>query len=291
MNESTRDLHSMNHRRLTFAEVEQLLAWAREEGWNPGPYDAEVFWKTDPEAFIGFFEDQQMIAGGAIVSYGGDFGFMGLFIVDPQHRGKGIGRKLWYLRRDKLLERLKPGAAIGMDGVVAMQDFYHKGGFTMAYRENRYLKQGEIMKVAKEVGMIAPREWPEVLIYDQQAFGFNRAAFLEHWLQIAGDHKFRYRSDGKIHGFAVVRKAHQGFKIGPLFADSPEVAEELYRACLNSAPGESISIDVPVINQAAMAMTEKYGAEYVFECGRMYYGDPPGFDVQKVFGVTSFELG
>jgi hypothetical protein len=40
-----------------------------------------------------------------------------------EFRGKEIGRKLWYQRRHILLKRLKPGASIGMDGVVAMLPF------------------------------------------------------------------------------------------------------------------------------------------------------------------------
>lgn len=42
---------------------------------------------------------------------------MGLFIVDPKYRGQGLGRKLWYARRDHLLSRLQPNATIGLDAV------------------------------------------------------------------------------------------------------------------------------------------------------------------------------
>ena len=77
----------------------------------------------------GFHLNDQLVAAGAVVSYQGAFGFMGLFIVHPDFRGQGIGNKLWYLRRDLLLSRLNEGASIGMDGVVAMQPFYQKGGF------------------------------------------------------------------------------------------------------------------------------------------------------------------
>jgi GNAT superfamily N-acetyltransferase len=65
----------------------------------------------------------ELAGGGAIVSSGGRFGFMGLFIVAPAHRGRGLGRRLWHVRRARLRGRLETGAAIGMDGVPAMRGF------------------------------------------------------------------------------------------------------------------------------------------------------------------------
>ena len=54
-----------------------------------------------------------------------------------------MGSKLWYKRRDALLARLNEGASIGMDGVVDMQPFYEKGGFQIAFRDERHEKIGE----------------------------------------------------------------------------------------------------------------------------------------------------
>jgi GNAT superfamily N-acetyltransferase len=93
------------------------------------------------------------IPGGAIISYGGAFGFTGFFIVTPACRGRGIGRKLWYLRRDTLLKRLHPGAAIGMDGVVAMQPFYNRGGFALSFRDLRYEGFGTSLPMEKIYGI------------------------------------------------------------------------------------------------------------------------------------------
>ena len=28
------------------------MKWAEEEGWNPGPHDADVYWATDPDGFL-----------------------------------------------------------------------------------------------------------------------------------------------------------------------------------------------------------------------------------------------
>ena len=109
------------------SELDILISWAANEGWNPGLHDADIFWNTDPEGYIAAEIDGELIGGGSIVSYRGEFGFMGFFIVKPEYRGHGLGTKLWFARREKLQSRLNSPACIGMDGVFEMQPFYTKG--------------------------------------------------------------------------------------------------------------------------------------------------------------------
>jgi GNAT superfamily N-acetyltransferase len=251
------DFESLQFSKLVFEELKTLVQWASEEGWNPGPHDAEVFWATDPEGFYGYFMDGNLIAGGSIVAYNKVFGFMGFFIVKKEYRSQGIGRKLWFQRRDKLLSRLNPGASIGMDGVFAIDE-------------------GDI---------------ESILAYDKQCFGFARPQFLLPWLKMSGIKTFKYVDKYELKGFAIIRKAGTGYKICPLFADNARVAEELYKACLNAFPGESLYIDIPVVNTAAVALVKKFHTNYIFECARMYYGKKPEMAIEKVFGITTFELG
>ena len=89
-------------RALEKSELGTLLDWAAQEGWNPGD-ERDVFWQTDPQAYLGVHRDGELIAGLAIVDYGGRLGNMGLFIVRPDFRGQGLGRQLWYQGRDRLL--------------------------------------------------------------------------------------------------------------------------------------------------------------------------------------------
>lgn len=285
------DLSTLQLRKLDFNGLQTLVQWAEQEGWNPGPYDAQVFWATDPEGFVGYFIGDELIAGGSIVSYGGRFGFMGFFIVKPEFRSLGIGQKLWMERRNLLLSRLKPGAAIGMDGVVAMQDFYRKGGFELAFRDERYERQGERFILDKQIDRIQPNDFPHILLYDARCFGLERSQFLKPWLEMPESYAFKYVENGLFKGFAVLRKAGKGYKIGPLFADNLLVAEALYQACLNAVPGEAVFLDIPVNNPDAVSLVQKYDAVYVFECARMYHGKPPKQALNKVFGVTTFELG
>lgn len=285
------DLNQLQFQQLDLNGLKTLMSWAEAEGWNPGPKDAEVFFATDPEGFYGYYHNGELIAGGAIVSYNGQFGFMGLFIVKPDYRSTGIGRQLWYQRRNTLLSRLDKGATIGMDGVVAMQPFYNKGGFEIAFRDERYVRTGAAYEVHKNITPITETDLDTVLAYDADCFGFPRPQFMQPWLFLPGNKTFKYTEDNIIKGFTVVRKLMKGYKIGPLFADNPTIAEELYKACLNAVQGEQLYMDIPVCNEAAVQLVKTYEAGYVFECARMYYGPPPKVDMNKVFGITSFELG
>lgn len=285
------DLSKLLFEPLDFSGVTTLVDWARNEGWNPGTHDAEVFYATDPNGFYGYFYDGELIAGGSVVSYGGAFGFMGFFIVRPEYRASGIGRRLWFRRRDYLLSRLNEGAPIGMDGVVAMQPFYRKGGFLPAFRDERYVITGAPCPVDQYVTSITAVDFSEVFDYDRLCFGFSRPVFLKQWLELPGSFSFKYVSGGQLAGFAVMRKATEGYKVGPLFADNVVIAEALYRACMNAVPAEPLFLDIPVSNPAAVGLANKYGATYVFECARMYYGKAPELPLEKIFGITTFELG
>jgi len=285
------NIDELQFEKLDFKDVKTLATWAQQEGWNVGPHDAEVYFKTDPDGFYGFHHNDELIAGGSIVSYNGEFGFMGFFIVKPEYRAHGIGRKLWYKRRDTLRSRLHKNAAIGMDGVLAMQPFYQKGGFEIAFRDVRYEKKGTAFEIDQHISSIEESDFQNILKYDELCFGFSRPQFLKPWLQLPLNKTFKYVENGELKGFAIVRKATNGYKVCPLFADNFEVAEALYQACLNSVNGELLYIDIPMSNSAAKALIKKYEATYVFECARMYLGNPPKVDIHKVFGITTFELG
>jgi ribosomal protein S18 acetylase RimI-like enzyme len=283
----------LEFRKLDFNEFKDLVKWAALEGWDPGVNDAEIFYTCFPNAFYGCFQQGKLIGGGSLVSYHGDFGFMGFFIVDPEYRGKGIGRSLWNKRRDTLLELLNPGAPIGMDGVLAMQDFYTHGGFTSAFRDERRVRLGAIFPIHPSIRKFSEAtKITEILKFDMQCFGVNREEFMKLWIANPSALTFyTVNEKEEVIGYAVLRKTYNGWKIGPLFANEFSLAEALYTACLNEVPNEMVYLDIPCCNPYALKLAEMYQTEYVFECARMYHGTPLDLPMDKVFGITTFELG
>ena len=61
---------------------------------------------------------------------------------------------------------------------------------------------------------------------------------------------------------------------------------------LASIPGGStFYLDVPEVNRPFVAVADRLSMSVVFETARMYTGRAPAIAVDKIFGVTSFELG
>jgi hypothetical protein len=89
----------------------------------------------------------------------------------------------------------------------------------------------------------------------------------------------------------VIRPCFHGHKIGPLFADSAEIAEALFQGLSSSVPGQVLFLDTPEPNHAAVNLAKRHGMAPVFGTARMYSKGEPEIDLMKVFGVTSFELG
>ncbi len=269
------------------AEIDVAVEWAAREGWNPGLHDAECFYAADREGFLLGSLDGEPVGCVSAVKYGHGYGFLGFYIVAPEHRGRGLGIQLWRAAMDRLA-----GRNIGLDGVLAQQENYRKSGFRLAYKNARYegvdLAGG---RVSDCVVPLAEMGFSAVTDYDGAVFGTDRAAFLRAWVAQPGGVALGYRLGDRLAGYGVLRPCRQGFKIGPLFADDGAVADELFIALAARAGGEPVYLDVPEANAAALDVVRRYRMKMVFATARMYSQHVPAVPLEKVFGVTTFELG
>ena len=76
-----------------------------------------------------------------------------------------------------------------------------------------------------------------------------------------------------------------------MFADDPLVADALFTHLAGFAAGGPLFLDAPENNPAALEFVRRKGMSEVFGCARMYLGPAPVLAHERVFGVTTFELG
>ena len=127
--------------------------------------------------------------------------------------------------------------------------------------------------------------------YDRGLFETNRDRFLRSWIAQPRARRLGVVRNGELAGWGLLRPVASGFKIGPLLANDVGTAGHLLDSLCALAGNAPVFLDIPEPNHAAMQMAIQRGMQPVFETARMYRGEAPGIDLDRVFGITTFELG
>lgn len=275
-------------------ETARLLNWAQTEGWNPGIEDANAFYLTDPSGFLGLKIDNDLACAMSLVKHTEKFGFLGLYICHPRFRGKGLGFTLWQAALNGFDD-----VTIGLDGVVEQQANYRKSGFQYAWKNRRFKALAKHLLLLQpefpdnlHVQQIGPSLIKKVIEYDEKIGGYSRPLFLQNWfretksrLTLVATHQ------NNVCGVVTIRQCIEDYKIGPLLADSANIAEALLQKAITKIGADRFYIDVPETNAVANNMLKELQCETVFETARMYRGKAPTCQFEKLFGVATLELG
>jgi GNAT superfamily N-acetyltransferase len=288
MNQSAHQYPNLTIEHMKESEVQTAIVWAQNEGWNPGIHDAQCFYQADPNGFYAAKLAGEIVGTVSVVKYSEDFAFEGLLIVNPAYRGMGVGSTI-----QRFVAGIYGNLNLGLDGVLSMQEKYAREGFRFAHKNTRY---AGIINDASSLNRCAPihkADFAEVAAFDAEFFPALRNNFLNCWLfqSDATALLVREKESGTISGYGVIRKCVVGYKIGPLFAADLNVAHALFCELSAMAKGKTVFLDVPEPNAAAVQLAKSYRMEPVFSTVRMYTKKAPSLPLNKIYGVTSFELG
>ena len=131
--------------------------------------------------------------------------------------------------------------------------------------------------------------------YDSEREFTVKPHFLSQWLEhpsgkvIALIDKYNH-----CHGFARIRPcllpAGEGWRIGPILADSPVLAKVLILNLLIEHKGV-ILIDSPERNHNAQSLVSSIGFREISATTRMYKGSHEAVNTKDVYALACLELG
>ena len=279
-------------------DIPVVTVWARQEGFAPGLGDLAIYRHTDRQGiWVGWLGNERIgcITG---VRYNAAYGFIGLYLVCPPWRGRGYGLELWR----HALEHLGDLACVGVEAAPDRSDDYAIWGFQPAAATVRLqlINDGE-----SSCGLDTGGAWqllegaaiPQRAVqrFDAEREPSPRPHFLAQWLNHpAGSVLALVDSQGRCHGFGRIRpcllQQGEGWRIGPLMAETPEAVERLLHGLLCRHRGV-VLVDAPSANPLAQVVLEQLGFRQISQTLRMYRGTAPAVSLQDVYGLACLELG
>jgi hypothetical protein len=275
-------------RSMTRDEIDVALEWQAQAGWNPGLYDADAFHRVNPNGFFIALLGDDPIGMISATAYSDQFGFIGFHHSEPGKHKESIWQQLLEQALAHLGDR-----TIGLETRLSEQAAYTRWGFEPLYRTIRYQTTGGEPPKHTQYDLVPLDQIPASVLqaYDSALFPAPRAPFLRLWARQQEAVALAMLRSDRIVGYGVLRRCFNGYRVAPLFADSPQVAKELFRVLASEAPGAVVSLDVPEANSAAPEVARMLKMQPISESVRMYRGTPPDLPIAAIYGVTSLELG
>jgi len=283
----------LNIRLLGKADLPFAMRLVESAGWNQTPADWARLLAIAPEGcFLAEWSGEP--AGTATaVAYQADCAWIGMVLVHPEFRRRGIGSALM----KHCIEHLRRLGVrtIKLDATEQGRPVYRRLGFRDEYPVNRYWGRPHRRGRVPERVMIEPLarcHWPQIARLDRAAFGADRLRLLEALVADQPEWALVARVDGTMIGFGLARPGRQADYVGPVVAVDPAAAKSLVLALLERIGRRAVFLDSPEPTSDWPAWLASLGFEVQRRLTRMVLGpnDSPGCR-EKVFALSGFETG
>ena len=232
----------------------------------------------------------------------GSFGWVGMLLVHPDFRCRGIGTALLYTACDYL--RGGGVETIKLDATPLGQPTYLKGGFQVECNLERWAGtpsprgrgQGEGLQAASlplsAVSPLTPPDLAPLAGLDKLAFGAKRHAILQRWFRNWPERAIAVREGQRLAGFALARRGANYSQAGPIVCDGQEAGRALLERTLQLFAGQPLILDIFSENTWVRDFVAAAGLSLQRPLVRMYWGpnSAPG-QRQKVVAIAGPEVG
>jgi hypothetical protein len=271
---------------MSLADLETVLEWAADEGWNPGLDDASAFLAADPDGFLIRKLAGRPVSAISVVNHSDSFAFLGLYLCHPDFRGHGHGLAIW---RAGLAHA--GGRTIGLDGVPAQEANYARSGFIRHGGTARFTAACDPAR-SRATRPVQTTDIPDLIERERRSTGVDADRFLDAWFRDTSTRRTLLLEDaGGLAGYATVRTCQADRKIGPFQAKDEKTARILLGDLAGIFGAGPISLDVPQDANGLRSLLEGAGFRPSFSTARMYKGAPPPSRPDDFRSVATLELG
>jgi len=259
----------MNLRIMTMADIPAGMRLKDIAGWNQLAVDWERFLEASPRGCFAAEMNGEVVGTATTIVYEGRFAWIGMVLVDPAHRGKGIGTALL----ERTIEYLDGAEipAMKLDATPQGKPIYEKLGFVAEYEIERWV----LNRAPDPSGGKSPSARPdltEICTSDRQFFGADRSRLLLSLDQEAPEFTMEVRRSGALAGYCLGRRGSRANHLGPWMARDESAAGELLEGFLRLSVGKTVFVDAMKMNPFVLRLLRAHGFEFSRPLTRMYRG-------------------
>lgn len=233
-------------------------ALRQRENWNQTPDDLARLLGYEPQGCFVACWDGVLVGSVTTTTYGRELGWIGMMLVHPEYRRRGIASALIQTSLDYLNDLNT--RCVKLDATPAGKFVYERLGFQAEWEFHRWEREGKSPPVVSRSASqtFAP---PSM---DAQAFGVDRSRWLNQTAKVS-----QLVQHG--HSFGMLRTGSRAAYLGPLVAEHKDIAHEIIQDLIGSCESQIIW-DVPGPNPEAVKFAEAFQFRPVRHLLRMWTG-------------------
>jgi GNAT superfamily N-acetyltransferase len=259
----------MNLRLMKPADIPAGMRLKDIAGWNQTSTDWERFLRASPEGCFVAEVDGKVVGTATTMVYEGRLAWIGMVLVDPDYRGRGIGTELLEKTIDYLDAHRIP--TMKLDATPQGKAIYEKLGFVTEYEIERWTLKRAPGAAAVTAESPAP-DLERILGADREVFGADRGELLCSLDREAPEFTLMTSSPGHLTGYALGRRGSRADQLGPWMARDEASARELLEEFLRRSGWGTVFVDCLRENAFARRLLHQRGFRFSRPLTRMYRG-------------------
>jgi GNAT superfamily N-acetyltransferase len=247
-------------------DIPRAMELVAAANWNQSPQDWRRFIDFQPAGCFKALLHGALVGTVTSTCYGTELAWIGMMLVDPELRRRGIGTLLMQRVIDHLHSRSV--RTIKLDATPAGRPLYAQLGFHAEHdfqRWRRPVVTAADKSVPNEARCETHFRFDDYAALDRDAFGADRGSWLQRFASVS-------HVVCRAEGFGMLRPGRIASYLGPITAHNLECAESIIEELL-SGTTEPVFWDVPYRSPAATTLAQRWQFEPVRDLTRMWLGD------------------